>query len=413
MRHLESIRLPLPSLRHIGRGLSPLQISNAVIAFLYAISAPVAIMLAVGTDGGLSEQELSSWVFGAFAINGCLSIGMSLLYRQPLVFFWTIPGVVLLGPALEHLDFAQVVGAFYVTGLLLLILGLSGWVSRIMSLLPMPIIMAMVAGVFVQFGLDWVHALWKDWLIAVPMTGAFVLLSLNARLAQRLPPMIGVLIVGVVVVALSGGFEPSSGLHSATVQPVLFTPVFSWEAIVELTVPLAVTVLAAQNAQGIAILKDRGHNPPPNSIAAACGATSLVTAVVGTASTCLTGPSNAIISSGGDRAHHYTGALVIGLMAIAFGIMAPVFTRLILGAPPAFIATLAGLAMLRILQNTFVVSFSGRFSLGALVAFLFTVAGQPLLNIGAPFWGLVFGYAASRLMERRDFASAENTREEK
>ena len=133
MRHLESIQLPLPSLRHIGRGLSPLQISNAVIAFLYAISAPVAIMLAVGTDGGLSEQELSSWVFGAFAINGCLSIGMSLLYRQPLVFFWTIPGVVLLGPALEHLDFAQVVGAFYVTGLLLLILGLSGWVSRIMS----------------------------------------------------------------------------------------------------------------------------------------------------------------------------------------------------------------------------------------------------------------------------------------
>jgi benzoate membrane transport protein len=50
------------------------------------------------------------------------------------------------------------------------------------------------------------------------------------------------------------------------------------------------------------------------------------------------------------------------------------------------------------------VSFRDRFALGALVAFLVTVADIPVLNIGAPFWGLVFGYAASRLLERGDFA---------
>jgi len=41
--------------------------------------------------------------------------------------------------------------------------------------------------------------------------------------------------------------------------------------------------------------------------------------------------------------------------------------------------------------------------LGALVTFLVTVADVPILNIGAPFWGLVFGYCASRLLERSDF----------
>jgi predicted benzoate:H+ symporter BenE len=32
-----------------------------------------------------------------------------------------------------------------------------------------------------------------------------------------------------------------------------------------------------------------------------------------------------------------------------------------------------------------------------------TVADIPIFSIGAPFWGLAFGYGASRLLERSDF----------
>jgi len=49
------------------------------------------------------------------------------------------------------------------------------------------------------------------------------------------------------------------------------------------------------------------------------------------------------------------------------------------------------------------VSFRDRFALGALVSFLVTVADVPIFGIGAPFWGLVFGYDASRLLERSAF----------
>ena len=87
---------------------------------------------------------------------------------------------------------------------------------------------------------------------------------------------------------------------------------------------------------------------------------------------------------------------------MAFGLLAPFFTRLLLATPPAFIATLAGLAMLRILQSAFAASFSGRSSFGALVCFLVTVADLSILRIGAPFWGLVFGVAASRLLEKEE-----------
>ena len=103
---------------------------NAFVAFIFAASGPVAIILAVGTRGGLSGSDLSSWIFGAFFINGLISIAFCWLYREPLVFFWTIPGTVLVGPALGHLSFPEVIGAFVATGLLMLVLGLSGWVRR-------------------------------------------------------------------------------------------------------------------------------------------------------------------------------------------------------------------------------------------------------------------------------------------
>ena len=59
--------------------------------------------------------------------------------------------------------------------------------------------------------------------------------------------------------------------------------------------------------------------------------------------------------------------------------------------------------MLRVLQTAFTISFKDRFALGALVTFLVTVADVAIFNIGAPFWGLVFGFAASWLLERDDF----------
>jgi benzoate membrane transport protein len=385
--------------------ISFVHISNAVIAFLFAASAPIAIVLGVGVKGGLTESDIASWIFGAFVVNGILGIIISLIYRQPLVFFWTISGTVLVGPALEHLTYPEVIGAFYGTGILLFFLGITGWVKRLMGLLPMPIIMAMVAGVFLNFGLDWIKAIGQSPWIAMPMTLAFVVLSINKTLSRRLPPMIGVLIVGLIVLVVSDTYIPVNELNFTITSPNIYTPVFSLAAMFELVVPLTITVLAAQNAQGIAILTAKNHKPPVNTITAVCGIGSMITATLGSVSTCLTGPVNAILSSSGQRDQQYIAAFIICFLAIIFGLYAPLFTKLMLATPPAFISTLAGLALLRILQTSFVVSFSGNFSLGALVCFLITLADQSILNIGAPFWGLVFGLTISWLLERQAFKS--------
>ena len=74
-----------------------------------------------------------------------------------------------------------------------------------------------------------------------------------------------------------------------------------------------------------------------------------------------------------------------------------------------YIMVLGGLAMLRVLQGAFVASFStGKFTLGALISLIVTVADLGMLNIGAAFWGLVAGFVVSWLMEKKDFVALAN-----
>src|SRR5688572_28747106 len=101
---LEKIALPLPRPRRIAADFGASYGAAAIVAFLFAASGPVAIILSVGARGGLSESDIASWIFAAFCLNSLISIAFTLAYRQPLVFLWSIPGAVLVRPALGHLS---------------------------------------------------------------------------------------------------------------------------------------------------------------------------------------------------------------------------------------------------------------------------------------------------------------------
>jgi benzoate membrane transport protein len=265
-----------------------------------------------------------------------------------------------------------------------------------------------VAGVFLRFGLDLVRALHQDVAIAAPMVIVFLALSALPALGRRIPPVIGALLVGVLAILLLDRIDAAALGSFSFASPLVQAPVWSVGALVELVVPLTITVLVVQNGQGVAVLKGAGHAPPVNTIAAVSGIGAFLSAMVGAVSTCLTGPTNALLTSSGERHRHYTAALVFGTFGVLFGLLAPTFTSLMLAAPEAFIMVLGGLAMLRVLQGAFVASFAGRFTLGALVSMLVTVTDLALLNIGAAFWGLLAGFLVSWLMERADFVALAN-----
>src|SRR5699024_8310275 len=156
-------------LRDVLRDIDGTYVVNGFVGVVFSASGPIAVTLAVGVAGGLTEAELASWVFGILLSAGVATLLMSLIYRQPLGFAWSIPGTVLLGPSLQHLSFGEVVGAFFTCGVLTLALGLSGVVRRFMDAVPMPMVMAMVAAVFLRFGTDVVDSARVDPVVVLPM----------------------------------------------------------------------------------------------------------------------------------------------------------------------------------------------------------------------------------------------------
>ena len=102
----------------------------------FATTAPLSILLASARQGGLDASLVSSWIFAAYGIGGALTLPLALYYRQPLGMGWSIPAAALVGPAFAQFAFSDIVGAYLVTALLLLALGLTRTVSLLMRPFP-------------------------------------------------------------------------------------------------------------------------------------------------------------------------------------------------------------------------------------------------------------------------------------
>lgn len=401
---LEPSTATRPGIRTILSDMTATSVGNAFVALLFAASGPVAVILAAAAAAnggeGLSGDLVSSWIFGVFLGNGLLTIVMSWWYKSPQAYFWTIPGTVIAGDALSHLSFAEVLGAYVLTGMLIIFLGWTGLVARVMDALPPQVVMAMVAGIFLRFGLELIDASLADPMIAIPMILIFVALSTIPAAAKFAPPVALAAGIGTATALIFGRLADGALDGGIVAAPVLTMPTFSWAATIELVIPLAITVVVVQNGQGVAVLRAAGHHPPTNVAATASGVATIPLAFLGSTPTCLTGPTNALLVAEGHKRNHYAAAIACGVMSIGVGLIAPAFTGFILAMPAAFIATLAGVAMFTPLKNAFLAGFSGGASAGALTCFLVTFSELSLLGISAPFWGLVFGVAVTKLLDR-------------
>jgi benzoate membrane transport protein len=390
--------------RDLIKHLSPAAFGYGATAWLFAVTGPFLIYVNVAKQGNLSIAELNSWIFGGYFFCGLLTVIMSLYYRQPLLAAITIPGGVLIGTALTHLSFPEVIGAYLLTGAAIAALGITGAVKKGMEWVPMPITMAMVAGVLLPFGMGIITSLQQTPLLSGVTLVTFIGVSLVTSLARRFPPVLGAIAVGLVVTTLLGGANWQL-LSFQVAQPAFFKPIFTWSATVELIIPLALTVIAVQNAQGLGILRNMGYQAPFNAVTIMCGIGSVIVAPFGSQSVCLAGPMTGIVTNPrvGPREGRFAAAIVTGFLWMLFGLLSPMATAISQILPPSLIGLLAGLALLEVLARCFAAAFGENFRLGALFTFIITISNVRLLNIGAPFWGLVGGIVASLLLEQQDF----------
>ncbi len=383
-------------LRDLPGVLTPAAWLAGLVAVLIAYTGPLVLVFQAAQHAGLDRAALASWIGALTVGSGLATLPLCLWYRQPIVVAWSVAGSALLVGGLVHYTLAEAVGAYLVAGLAATLLGWSGLFRRLLALVPGPVVLGMLAGVLLRFGIGLFAALPQRPLLVATMLLAFLLLQRRGFRA----PTVGALAAGLVVAALTRDLH-LGGVALELARPRWVWPAFTVEALLGLALPLFVLAVASQDAPGIAVLQAAGYDPPVDGAVLVTGVASVLTAPFGGHGLNLAALMGAICAgpeADPDPDRRYGAGVAAALWFLLFGAFGATAATLFAGFPPALIAAVAGLAMTPALLS----SLSGALAdpderTGALFALLLTAADIHLLGVGAPFWGLVLGALTGRV----------------
>ena len=393
-------RQPLRNLLDLPRAISPSAALSALVAVLVGYSGPLLVLFQAAEKGGLTQPQLSSWIWAVTVGCGLCAILLSLWYRQPVLCAWGSAGAVLMVTGLTHFPLPEAIGAYIVAAVAVILVGVTGVFTRIMNYVPRAIVGGMLAGVLFRFAIGLFSSLPASPLLVLAMIATFFILK---RAGMRAPSL-GALAIGLLIAGLGGDIKLGE-IRPELTQPVFTAPVFSLEAIISLSLPLFILTHTSQNAPGVAVLRNAGYDTPPDGPITLTGIASLITAPFGghginisalTAAICVNPEAHP------DATKRYSAGVAYGLWYILFGIFGSTVVALFTAVPKALIASVAGLSLLSAITNSLVTGLdTPAHRDGALVAFMLTVSDIALLGIGAPFWGLLAGVIVDSILRFR------------
>ena len=411
------VRASTPSLLSRAAGLAPrvgdltpAAVSAGVTAFVFYTTAGVPLLIAVAGRLGLDAAHTSSWFFIVFFSTAITSIALSLVYRQPLPINWSLPGLLYLGSLAGHFSFPELIGANVMAGVVIVVVGVLGISARLVAVLPLPIAMGMFAGSILGNLSELVLATVNDSLVAGATVGGYLLGRLVG--VRRIPPVALAALCGATAIVLAQRAAPGPPVPW-TPPVVLLLPEaqFSWLAFVAVSLPLVALSVGLGNVQGLGYLLAQGYRVPVNLVTLVVGGQSLVNAVFGGHQAMIGRGGVAILASpeAGPLAGRYWASLIANglLMPVAFA-AAPI-AALLPGVPPAYIAALAGLAILPSFQEALVKGLAGRLRLGATAAFVVAATPFAVGGITSAFWALLAGLLVSLVAERGELLSHSHT----
>ncbi len=372
----------------------PLQaLAAGFVAVIVGTSSTVVLLLQASQSAGIGQRGFESWLFAATLGSGLVGMALSLRFRQPILIAWSTPGAALLVGSLAGYDYPAVVGAFVVAGVATAVVGATGVFRRLLGRVPPSVVMAVLAGVLLPFGLRMMQAIPAAPVLVPAMIVTYLVL---ARLRVR-APVVGAFALGLVLVIV-GGDLGASAAKLELAAPVLTWPRFELDAILAIGLPLWVLTMTAQNATGVAVLQANGYEPPTDAVLVTVGAASALHAPLGTHANNLAALSAAFVAGpegGPDRDERWRAAVAAGIAYLLVAAFAGGAAALFAALPREFVAALAGLGLLGIIATSLSAALEAQPREPALLALLVAASGVTLLGVGAAFWGLVVGIAAA------------------
>ena len=368
-------------------------LSAAIAGFvtvLVGFTSAGVIVFQAAQSVGASTTEIGSWLWALGWGMGLTSIGLSLYYRVPIVTAWSTPGAAMLITTTADVTLSEAIGAFLISGALIILVGFTGWFERLMKHLPLSLAAAMLAGILLQFGLNIFVALQSQYLIVGTMLGIYIIMR------RTLPryAIIAALIMGILTTG-SQGLLQWEAIQLQWATPIFTPPQFSLNGLIGIAFPLFIVTMASQNVPGIATIRAFDYTVPSSPLIGWTGVATALLAPFGAFAINLAAITAAI--SMGREAHEdsnkrYWAAIAVGIFYIIVGVFGATVSSLFAALPQELVWAIAGLALLGTIGKGLVTALATEESREpALITFLVTASGITILGIGSAFWGLVIG----------------------
>lgn len=377
------------SIRHYSSDLLH-PIIAGLISVIVNYGGTFILIFQAAKAAGLSAELTASWVWSISIGVGVTGILLSWLRREPIITAWSTPAAAFLITALTTVTYAEAIGAYLISALAFVILGLTGYFEKLIRLIPPSIASGLLAGILLQFGISAFSSISIDPFLSITL---FLIYLLAKRISARYA-VVSVLVFGFIFLLLQAQVD-FSGVELQLARPVFTLPEFSINALLSVALPLFLITLTGQYMPGLLVLRNDGYQTSLKPILTVTGLGSFLMAPFGshafnlaaiTAAIC-TGPESHL-----DPSKRWIAGIAAGVFYILVGIFGVTPAALFTAFPSAFISTLAGLALIVTIAGSLANAMSDNATREAsLITFLATAANISLLGIGGAFWGLVFG----------------------
>lgn len=342
----------------------------------------------------LSPELTASWVWSISIGVGFSGLLLSWRYREPIITAWSTPAAAFLVTALATTSYAEAIGAYMISAIAFVLLGLTGCFEKVIRLIPPGIASGLLAGILLQFGIGAFSSLSVDPVLVGTLIAAYLVLKrVSARYA-----VIGILLIGLFLLLMQGRVDLSD-LELKLAAPVFNMPEFSLNATLSIALPLFLITLTGQYMPGMLVLRNDGFQTSANPIVTVTGLGSLIMAPFGSHAFNIAAITAAIAT--GREAHEdpskrWIAGIAAGCFYILVGVFGVTLAAVFMAFPATFITTLAGLALLGAIGGSLAGAMAdARSREASLITFLASAANISLLGIGGAFWGLVIGLVAS------------------
>lgn len=363
-------------------------ISSALVAAIVGFGSTLALLIAASDALGATSTQAASWVSAICIAKFFETVYLSWRYRQPIITAWSTAGLALLG-ASAGFTVNEAVGAYIITGLLLILTGMFRPLNNFVAKIPNSISAGMLAGILLPFVIGAAKSIGINPTLLLPLVVIFFLVRLKSPALATLIVLFG----GALLAILTGDITAAPDLSISGLEYI--APEFKLSTMIGLAIPLYLVTMASQNLPGIAVLKASGYEPPSGPIISVTGLFSTLTAFFGASTTNLAAITAAICT--GPEAHsdpekRWLTGPVYAVCYLIFAVFGASLLALFDLLPKELIALVAGLALLAPLANATQIAVKEKFeNVAAVATFAVTASGIAFYGIGAAFWGLAMG----------------------